>query len=72
MKKIRVVQYGLGAMGSKMAEFVLKKEELELVAVIVRSEDKIGKDIGLRFITTDAKRNQNPRKESIHFYKRFG
>src|SRR3989338_7546820 len=34
--------------------------------------DKIGKDIGLRFITTDAKRNQNPRKESIHFYKRFG
>ena len=43
MKKIRVVQYGLGAMGSKMAEFVLKKEELELVAVIVRSEDKIGR-----------------------------
>ena len=34
--------------------------------------EKIGKDIGLRFITTDAKRNQNPRKESIHFYKRFG
>lgn len=46
MKKIKVIQYGLGAMGSKMAEFVLKKEELELVAVIVKSEDKIGKDIG--------------------------
>ena len=33
-------------MGSRMVEFVLQKEELELVGVIVRSEDKIGKDIG--------------------------
>ncbi len=33
--------------------------------------EKIGKDMGLRFITTDAKRNPNPRKDSIHFYKKF-
>ena len=34
--------------------------------------DKIGKDIGLRFITTDAKRNPDPRKDSVHFYKKMG
>ena len=39
--------------------------------VIVLSE-KIGKDIGLRFITTDAKRNHEPRKDSVHFYRRLG
>ena len=38
--------------------------------VIVLSE-KIGKDIGLRFITTDAKRNPEPRKDSVHFYKKL-
>lgn len=38
---------------------------------IVLSE-KIGKDIGLRFITTDAKRNPDPRKDSVHFYKKLG
>lgn len=46
MKKIRVIQYGLGAMGSKMVEWILNKEQLELVGVIVRSEEKIGKDVG--------------------------
>lgn len=34
--------------------------------------EKIGKDIGLRFITTDAKRNPDSRKDSIHFYKKLG
>ncbi len=34
--------------------------------------EKIGKDIGLRFITTDAKRNPDPKKDSIHFYKKVG
>ena len=33
---------------------------------------RISKEIGLRFITTDAKRNQEPRKDSVHFYKRLG
>ena len=39
--------------------------------VIILSE-KIGKEIGLRFITTDAKRNPEPRKDSVHFYKKLG
>ncbi len=34
--------------------------------------EKIGKDIGLRFITSDAKRNPDQKKDSIHFYKKFG
>lgn len=34
--------------------------------------EKIGKDIGLRFITTDSKRNHDFKKDSIHFYKKFG
>ncbi|MBI4452927.1 hypothetical protein HY637_05845 [Candidatus Woesearchaeota archaeon] len=33
---------------------------------------RISKEIGLRFITTDAKRNPDPRKDSVHFYKKFG
>lgn len=33
---------------------------------------KVGKDIGLRFITTDAKRNINPNKDTVHFYKKLG
>ena len=46
MKKIKVIQYGLGAMGSKMVDMVLRKEELELVGAVCRSKEKIGKDIG--------------------------
>lgn len=42
---------------------------IEFVLVLAQ---KISKEIGLRFITTDAKRNQEPRKDSVHFYKRFG
>ena len=33
---------------------------------------RISKEIGLRFITTDAKRNSDPKKDSVHFYKNFG
>ncbi len=33
---------------------------------------RISKEVGLRFITTDAKRNQDSRKDSVHFYKKFG
>ena len=42
-----------------------------MVEFILILAQKIGKDIGLRFITTDAKRNPEPRKDSVHFYKRF-
>ncbi len=44
-KRIRVLQFGLGAMGSRMAEWVLNKNNLELVGAVVRSEEKFGKDI---------------------------
>ncbi len=43
-----------------------------MIEFIIILAEKIGKDIGLRFVTTDAKRNLNPKKESIHFYKKFG
>lgn len=42
---------------------------IEFVVVLAQ---KISKDIGLRFITTDAKRNADPKRDSIHFYKKFG
>jgi len=46
MKKIRVVQWGLGAMGSGMARLVLEKEGLELVGGIDMRPDYVGKDLG--------------------------
>ena len=42
---------------------------IEFILVLAQ---RISKEIGLRFITTDAKRNQNPKKDSVHFYKNFG
>jgi len=42
---------------------------IEFVLVLAQ---RISKEIGLRFITTDAKRNPDPRKDSVHFYKKFG
>ena len=42
---------------------------IEFVIVLAQ---RISKEIGLRFITTDAKRNIEPRRNSIHFYKKFG
>ncbi len=42
---------------------------IEFVLVLAQ---KISKDIGLRFITTDAKRKVDPKRDSIHFYKKFG
>lgn len=46
MKKIKVVQLGLGAMGSMMAKIILKKKDLELVGAIIRDEKDNGKDVG--------------------------
>ncbi|MBI2660116.1 GNAT family N-acetyltransferase [Candidatus Woesearchaeota archaeon] len=42
---------------------------IEFVLVLAQ---RMSKEIGLRFITTDAKRNPDSRKDSVHFYKRFG
>ena len=46
--------------GSLMIEFV-----------IVLCE-RVGKEVGLRFITTDSKRNTDPKRDSIYFYRKFG
>jgi len=46
MEKIRVVLYGLGAIGSSVAKFLLKKEGIEIVGAIDIAKDKVGKDLG--------------------------
>ena len=45
-KKLRVLQYGLGAMGTEMAKIILQKKDLELVGAIVNRPEKSGKDVG--------------------------
>lgn len=46
MEKIRVVLYGLGAIGSRIAKFLLEKEGVEIVGAIDIAKDKVGKDLG--------------------------
>jgi len=46
MKPIRVLQWGLGAMGSGMAKLMLEKEGLQVVAAIDGRPDFLGKDLG--------------------------
>ena len=43
-----------------------------MIEFVIVLAEKISKDAGLRFITTDAKGNDDPAKHSIHFYKKFG
>ncbi len=45
-KKIRVLQWGLGAMGSGMARLMLEKAGLKIVAAIDGRSDYVGKDLG--------------------------
>jgi 4-hydroxy-tetrahydrodipicolinate reductase len=46
MQKIRVVLYGVGAIGSKIAKFLLEKEGVDIVGAIDIAQDKVGKDLG--------------------------
>ena len=46
MKTIKVVLYGVGAVGSLIAKFLLKKEGVEIVGAIDNAKDKVGKDLG--------------------------
>ena len=46
MEKIRLVLYGVGAVGSRLAKFLLQKEGVEIVGAIDVAEDKVGKDLG--------------------------
>jgi len=45
MDKVKVVLYGVGAMGSRIAKFLLEKEGVEIVGAIDAAEDKVGKDL---------------------------
>ncbi|MDP3698881.1 MAG: GNAT family N-acetyltransferase [Nanoarchaeota archaeon] len=42
-----------------------------MIKFVIILAEKIGNDVGLRFIAVDAKRNQDPKRDSVHFYKRF-
>jgi 4-hydroxy-tetrahydrodipicolinate reductase len=46
MEKIRVVLYGVGAIGSRIARFLLEKEGVEIVGAVDIAKDKVGKDLG--------------------------
>ncbi|MEM3696183.1 MAG: Gfo/Idh/MocA family oxidoreductase [Candidatus Bathyarchaeia archaeon] len=46
MKKVRVAIFGVGAVGSLIAKFLLEKEGVEIVGAIDVAKDKVGKDLG--------------------------
>jgi len=46
MNKIKVVLYGVGEVGSRIARHLLEKEGIEIVGAIDMAKDKIGKDLG--------------------------
>ncbi|MFZ5647885.1 MAG: 2,4-diaminopentanoate dehydrogenase [Bacillota bacterium] len=45
-EKVRVIHWGLGAMGSGMAKMVLEKEGMEIVGAIAANPAKVGRDLG--------------------------
>ncbi|MFQ6094651.1 MAG: NADP-binding protein [Candidatus Bathyarchaeia archaeon] len=44
--KIRVVLYGIGAMGSLIAKEILRRDGVEIVGAVDIAEEKIGRDLG--------------------------
>jgi 4-hydroxy-tetrahydrodipicolinate reductase len=46
MDKIRVVCYGLGAVGSLIAKFLLEKKGVQIVGAIDIAKEKVGRDLG--------------------------
>ena len=46
-KPLRVIQYGVGAMGSLMIQIIQSRDNIELVGAIDNDPSKIGKDAGL-------------------------
>jgi hypothetical protein len=46
MDKIRIVLFGVGAVGAMIAKFLLGKQGLEIVGAVDVAKDKVGKDLG--------------------------
>ncbi len=46
MEKIKVVLYGVGAVGTLIANFLLQKNGIEIVGAIDVAKEKLGKDLG--------------------------
>ena len=46
MEKLRVVLYGVGAIGSRIAKFLLEKNGVKIVGAIDVAKEKVGKDLG--------------------------
>jgi hypothetical protein len=46
MENVRIVLYGVGAMGARIANFLLKKGGVEIVGAIDIDKGKVGKDVG--------------------------
>lgn len=46
MEKVKVALYGVGAVGSLIAKFLLEKQGVSIVGAIDIAEDKVGKDLG--------------------------
>jgi 4-hydroxy-tetrahydrodipicolinate reductase len=46
MRKLRVILYGVGAVGSLIAKFLLEKEGVEIVGAVDIAKNKVGKDLG--------------------------
>jgi 4-hydroxy-tetrahydrodipicolinate reductase len=46
MNKVRVILFGIGAIGIRIATFALQKEGLEVVGAVEIAKDKVGKDLG--------------------------
>ncbi len=46
MEEIKAILYGVGAVGSFIAKFLLEKEGIKIVGAIDVAKDKVGKDLG--------------------------
>jgi 4-hydroxy-tetrahydrodipicolinate reductase len=46
MKKVKVISFGVGAVGGLIAKFLLKKEGIEIVGAVDIAKEKVGKDLG--------------------------
>lgn len=46
MENVKIVLYGVGAMGTRITKFLLKKKGVEIVGAIDVDKEKVGKDLG--------------------------